>query len=153
MYWANKAFKRLKLKPILIHIDKIKYPDYSDKAKYPDELRFWQTFYEAEQLEEGLGLFRFALDDMFINVAQFSKKLPVYVKDRQYKLSGKLLCIFAIFHEIAHYFQYYYYEEWMMYYEEKERYFCVHGKHCDERLERNADKIAMILFKEFALDK
>ena len=125
MYWANKAFKRLKLKAIPIRIDKVKYP--------------------------GEGAFFFDFEYMFINVAQVPKKLLCDREAMDVGFLSKSMLIFGILHEVAHYFQYHYHKEWMMKYATDRMYHDFDGLHCDKKLERNADKIAMILFKEFAL--
>ena len=124
MFWANKAFKRLKLKPIPIRINKIKYPCDT-------------------------GGFFFNKDDMYINIAQISSGLIVereYVDD---KLSSNSMMIFAILHEIAHYFQYHHYFKWFDKYSDYEHYSDMKDEYyAKQKIEQNADKIAMILFKE-----
>ena len=125
MHWVNKAFKRLKLKTIPIRIEKVKTTCMDNNSFFCPERMFihlWQVLKIIER-----------------------KKISYTIN-----MSTKEQLIFLIFHEVAHYFQYHYHREWLNKYATEELYFTDTIKHCDKKLERNADKIAMILFKEFA---
>lgn len=133
LFWANKIRIYLKLPPIKINIMKILYPTSNH------------------------DLFSFDPVKVEINLGQPSNTLIMdSLSDNFYKLNiynSKEILIFSIFHEIAHYFQFYYYNKWFNFFATDEKYYYFDGNHCDKHLEKNADKIALILFKKLYLNQ
>lgn len=125
-YWANKARRYLNLPKIQIDIRKIIFPGYNE------------------------GEVSFNPEIPKINLIQPIKCLIVEKEAREFAeiaySKGRL--IWAIFHEMAHYFQWYHFRKWFDIYSTDDQYAYFQGRHCDKKLERNADKIANILYNK-----
>ena len=132
LYWVNKARRYLKLPKIKINIIKLLYPE----AFVDGGVSF------SPELER-------------INFVQPINDLIVERIDGGFAEIGysKEWLIFALFHEMAHYFQWYYYPKWVGLFYTSEKYYNFNGKHCDKKLEKNADKIAIILFNRLYKNK
>jgi hypothetical protein len=131
LYWASKARRYLNLPKIKINIVKILYTE----------------------IEEG-GV-SFSPELKCINLIQPVKDLIVERISGDFAGIGysKEWLIFSIFHEMAHYFQWYYHSKWVGLFYNSEKYYNFNGKHCDKKLEKNADKITIILFNKLYKNK
>ena len=126
LFWANKVRRYLNLPKINIIIYKILNP-----YKCKDEISFTPDLKRINLVQP--------LKDFIIDRGTDN----IYIQTN----NSKDLLISAIFHEFAHYFQWYYYRKWFDKYSSFNNYVKFDGKHCDKHIERNANKIAMILFK------
>lgn len=125
LFWANKARRYLKLPKINIEIDKLKYPT-------PDSGFTYNSVIKVIHIQQIPSFF----------LLESTNPLILECKN------NKEAIIFAIFHEIAHYFQDYKYNKWFYKYSLYNEYINFGGFHHEKKLERNADKIAIILFKK-----
>lgn len=135
LYWANKARKHLKLPPILIEIEKFLNVGNTKNSFIV------HTDCSSQKIK--------------IILSQVASNLIISgTLGIKYNLSRKETLLFAIFHEIAHYFQFFRYKRWFNFYSEfYEINYCEYS-HNQQKLENNANKIAFILFKElYCLDR
>lgn len=129
LYWANKARRFLKLPPIDIELEK--------RHLIGESPRF---YFHIELIKIVIGQVRNGLI------------IESYNKEK-YGLSNKESLVFAIFHEMAHYFQFLKHRGWL----EKYRVGYVNNtfsyySHNQQKLEVNANKIAYILYKKLYLN-
>ena len=132
LYWANKARRYLKLPKIQIYI----------------------AHFDNLPIEMGVEFDLSRNELLCMNLCQIKIDVVVF---RGYdielnKLNSKEHIILAIFHEMAHYFQYFHHNEWFNRYATSENYLEFQGNHQNKKLEKNADKIAEILYKKLYLN-
>jgi hypothetical protein len=129
LFWSNKARHYLNLPVININIKKMLYGG-------PSEISFRPGEPCINLVQPKINLICYRGNEGFAEID--------YSKER---------LIFSIFHEFAHYFQYHYYPKWFNQFTTNNKYFNFNGKHHDKRAERNADKIALILFNKLYKNK
>ena len=125
LYWAKQARVYLNLPKIRIDINKI------DNRKDRTLFAYWP--------------------DKVISIGQIDINLILDYQNpvlNDYCKNEKEMIILAIFHEFAHYFQHCNYLKWFDKYRGYHYYNNFNGKHHEKKLERNANKIAVILFKK-----
>jgi hypothetical protein len=121
LYWVSKARRYLNLPKIKIKV-------------VPVNCSTSEMYFECEKL--------------YIQIIQPTMDVELEgVNNIRFNTVEKVL-IFAIFHELAHFFQYTYYRKWFDKYRQDKYYMNFLMKHHYKKLERYADKIALILFKE-----
>lgn len=129
LFWVSKARRYLNLPKINVEIRKINYLCLSK-----DDCPSYNTIQRK------------------VILPQLASNLEVETESNSRLHDAKKICLWVIFHEIAHAFQFYYYPVWAKKYSQYEYYVAFQGKHKDKKLEKNANKIAVILFKKLYKD-